>query len=1052
MSARDRLLDAVMADLIGPAGELDEILDQARPGDRYLTGVLYPQLEYETGREASSEEDDDRQGGGDDDAAGPDEPVPMDSIRRPSSMGLSFRVSGPAVRLEATAARYRRRWRDGDAVTETDLGRDRECWIREPVSITSDVSLREGLQPPQPSGVEGLQWWIRCLPAGDTWQVTVILENCLRPRPGRAEMEEASFLQASFRVRLPEGSRLIPRRPARHAGDEDGRSNDLIYRDVQEWAIGHVCSATWNEDGTEVATSWMPSQHVPAMSASGHPRFAAGSVRATGSPTGAFDAARLAALDAAALARSLAVVSTAYRGWLDDLDARLAGNHGLAAAELETARDHLGRARRTAERIERGIETISRSTPARRAFQLAQEAMVRQRRWLERDESATLTWRPFQLAFQLLAIPGLVEPAAASGGPSSERLTMDLLWFPTGGGKTEAYLALIALVMFYRRLRTPGRPDDGAGVAAIMRYTLRLLTVQQFERAARMVLACEHIRRGAVARDDHSLGSVPFSIGLWVGIEATPNTVEDARTVDGRERARQLSRCPACQRPELVWDPDPRGAYVVACRGAGCPLGAGPLPVHTIDELVYAHTPSLVIGTVDKFAQIVRRSETSSLLRGAHGAPPDLIIQDELHLISGPLGTVMGMYEAAIDAICARDGVPPKIIGSTATIRRARDQVLRLFDRSVAQFPPPGFDWRDSCFAVVDEAVPGRLYVGVTTAGRSPKFTLQAVCAALLQRASEPVLDDVARDPFWTLLVYFNSMRELGGAHVMMLDDVNDSIDVYAASHGRSPRSRVEEPLELTSRVPSPEIPDILARLEQAYPDQDVSAVLATNMISVGVDIPRLGLMVVNGQPKSMAEYIQASSRVGRGDVPGLIVTVYNAGRARDRAHYESFQTWHRALYREVEAASVTPFAPRARDRALHAAVVALARHLVPAMRDDPRLTTERREALEVLVQRLIERAQSVEPGELDETVAQVRGLLDRWAARGLLRDYWNDRRPGDSLLVSAEVAATRVALAGTWSGPALPTLNSMREVEAGVRFRVVEGLPREEGGAPDAT
>src|SRR5262249_53360159 len=210
------------------------------------------------------------------------------------------------------------------------------------------------------------------------------------------------------------------------------------------------------------------------------------------------------------------------------------------------------------------------------------------------------------------------------------------------------------------------------------------------------------------------------------------------------------------------------------------------LPVHTIDEVVYEVRPSLLIGTVDKFAQIVRRDETARLL-GRGVRPPDLILQDELHLISGPLGTVVGLYEASIDQIGSRGGGPPKVIGSTATSRRAREQVLRLFNREVAQFPPPAIDWNDSCFAVKDDSVPGRIYVGVTSAGRSPKFTLQAVCAALMQRAaaSERVLhSDAERDPYWTLVAYFNSMRELGGALVMMLDDVNDSMIVFARSHG----------------------------------------------------------------------------------------------------------------------------------------------------------------------------------------------------------------------------------------------------------------------------
>jgi hypothetical protein len=426
------------------------------------------------------------------------------------------------------------------------------------------------------------------------------------------------------------------------------------------------------------------------------------------------------------------------------------------------------------------------------------------------------------------------------------------------------------------------------------------------------------------------------------------------------------------------------------------------------------------------------------------GQPPDLILQDELHLISGPLGTIFGLYETAIDSLCSHRGVPPKIIGSTATIRRAEDQVRGLFNRSVAQFPPPVLDWDDSCFAVKDGKVPGRLYVGVTSAGRSPKFTLQGVCGALLQRASESVLPDAAaRDPYWTLVAYFNSMRELGGALVMMLDDVNDSIRLYAASHaGERPRPAIDDPREMTSRVRSEEIPGILAELERRYPSQDISVLLATNMISVGVDIPRLGLMVVNGQPKSMAEYIQATSRVGRNEVPGVIFTVYNAGRPRDRAHYESFGTWHQALYREVEATSVTPFAPRARDKALHAAVVALARHLVPGMLDDPpSLDDSRRASVEALLSDLIRRTQATDPEEVDETRTQIGALLDAWAMRGDIRYFWSDYRPRDSLLVSAEKAAEARAIGGSWTHAAIPTPNSMREVEPSVRYRLAERL-----------
>lgn len=1041
---RRAYIDAIKADLVGPAsGEL-EILERARPGDRYLTGILYPDQSELLRVEVNAEEDDDRQEASDDDA-GPDVPVAMNAMRRPSSMGVSFALRGKSIRLEGKAARYVRRWRDGAGVTTTDRGRAHECWVREPISFTRDVEVTEGLSGyPAP---DGLCWWVRGLRSEDGLQVTIVLENRIPAVPGRTEMEESSFFQAGIRVRAGRGAALVPRKAAslQRGGtvDDDLASSLLIYRNMEEWAVGHTCAATWGKDdaGEYVEGTWLPEQHVPSMSADGHEVFSLESTRVTGTVAGAFLASKLATAPADALLAMLDVLPGAYLRWIEE---RRKDAGALAPSFAVRAGQHLDEASRMAERMRATIALLRDDPVALRAFRLAQEAMLLQRRWTTGKPAEELRWRPFQLAFQLLGLHGLVAPGSP-GEPSEERLRMDLLWFPTGGGKTEAYLGLIAFLLVHRRLRQGLTPDRGAGVAAIMRYTLRLLTVQQFERASRMVLACEFLRRQAIGKKDPSLGQVPFSIGLWVGAEATPNSLKDARSSgDEARKARQLTRCPACRSPALVWDRAGSGPeYRVECEGADCPLRGQPLPVFTIDEVVYQQRPSLLIGTVDKFAQIVRNPDSASLL-GRGALPPDLILQDELHLISGPLGTIVGLYEAAIDRICARDGIPPKVIGSTATIRRAQEQVRGLFDRAVAQFPPPAIDWDDSCFAVKDTTVPGRFYVGVTTAGRSPKFTLQATCGAAMQRAapSEGILtSDASRDPYWTLLAYFNSMRELGGALVMMLDDVNDSMMVYASSHGKTPRDRIEEPLELTSRVPSPEIPPMLARLERSLPDQDVSVVLATNMISVGVDIPRLGLMVINGQPKSMAEYIQASSRVGRNEVPGLIFTVYNAGRARDRAHYESFRTWHQALYRDVEATSVTPFAPRARDKALHAAVVALARHLVPGMGDGVQLTEERREELERYAHALFARARSTDPGEADETRKQISDFLDMWGQRGPIEKYWNDFKPASSLLVSAERVAEARATRGAWQHAALATPNSMREVEPSVRFRMVSGL-----------
>ena len=550
-----------------------------------------------------------------------------------------------------------------------------------------------------------------------------------------------------------------------------------------------------------------------------------------------------------------------------------------------------------------------------------------------------------------------------------------------------------------------------------MRYTLRLLTVQQFQRAASMIVACELLRRQSktAGTDIPDLGNTPIGIGLWVGTAATPNSLREARaqTGDSPSTHRQITTCPACGRA-LQWTLTRAESSVKCASDPGeCELADSgeSLPIWTIDEEIYRHSPALVIGTIDKFAQIVRNMSTRALFGGqANQAPPDLIVQDELHLISGPLGSIAGLYEVAIDELCRRGTVRPKIIGSTATIRRADDQIQALFDRETYQFPAPGLDAGNSGFAVVDTGRPGRLYVGLTTAGRSATYMLQALAASLLQAGNDPGASPEERDLYWTLVVYFNSLRELGHALVLMQDDVPVSVGQLSARRGEQPRT-VDPPAELTSRVRSYEIRDMLDRLETSADEAGaVDLLLASNMISVGMDISRLGLMVVNAQPKTLSEYIQATSRVGRGEVPGIIVTMYNNMRARDRSHYETFETWHRSLYRDIEATSVTPFASRAQDKAIHAVLVALARHRVPGMADRPVLDDLRRPQVEQMAELIEERVGRVDPSERIAVSKRLKLLIDEWASRPDLQTYWDDYQRKTSLLLSAEQFAATLA------------------------------------------
>ena len=669
--------------------------------------------------------------------------------------------------------------------------------------------------------------------------------------------------------------------------------------------------------------------------------------------------------------------------------------------------------------------------------------MQLQRQWAEPKEKKALVWRPFQLGFFLLTLESVADEK------HEDRHIADLLWFPTGGGKTEAYLGLIAFTLFLRRMRYG---ESGAGVASFMRYTLRLLTVQQFQRAAAMICACDALRQGDdVPRDiKEKLTDIPFSLGLWVGSDTTPNKFKDAKIAmadaNAHNRPNQLKYCPRHIDTLLTWSVDEANKKIIAkCDNSSCLWHTKPIPIWTVDENIYEQKPSLVIGTIDKFAQIARNKNTIHLF-GCNSTfrQPDLIIQDELHLISGPLGTLAGIYEIAIDKLCSNGDVVPKIIASTATIRQASSQIRDLFNRGTCLFPPPILDARNSGFAVEDRTDPGRKYLGITTAGRSAKFALQAAAASLMQAVASDDISDAVRDDFWTMVTYFNSLRELGGALVLMQDDVGKSITDYASRRKEQVR-RISDPMELTSRVSSSEIKEYLDQLNIKYNEQGAcDVVLASNMISVGVDVPRLGTMLVNGQPKGIAEYIQATSRVGRrrGGPGGLVLTVYNNAKCRDRSHFETFSTWHMALYREVEATSVTPFAPRAREKALHAALVIMARHLIPGLNTSVANAKDYQTELEDFIEYIVKRVKVIDPEESQNVEYALQGFLEKWlGSASAYKQYWNDRAYNKSLMLSAEKAAELKSRSGAYHGRAIPTPNSMRNVEPGSLYILEEKL-----------
>jgi hypothetical protein len=458
-----------------------------------------------------------------------------------------------------------------------------------------------------------------------------------------------------------------------------------------------------------------------------------------------------------------------------------------------------------------------------------------------------------------------------------------------------------------------------------------------------------------------------------------------------------------------------------------------------VDEELYEHPPAILVGTVDKFARLAWAEGGGAFFGLGRHAPPDLIIQDEMHLISGPLGTTVGLYEAAISGLLELADARPKVIASTATIRRADDQSKGIFGRRVALFPPAGLDEHDSYFSRVDHDRPGRVYIGVMSPNHTPSSALIHTAAALLEAPVALGMSGDDLDAMWTLVVYHNSLRELGKVVTFARDDIPARIQAITTDELLRRHLPDHHVVELTSNIPSARIPAVLTRMSAPHGHPDaISMLLATNMIQVGIDVPRLGLMLVNGQPKTTAEYIQATSRVGRGATPGLVVTQFSPSKPRDRSHYESFASYHQSLYRHVEPTSVTPFSLPSRERALHAALVILVRHGagLPSNADakqfEPTDVRVRR-AVEVLLKRVDE----ADPLERPATEAHINDLLEVWAlaAENARRDatalvYWSPGKVPPRLLKKFG------GLGDGWA-----TLDSMRSVDRQSGVKVIGGL-----------
>jgi hypothetical protein len=1198
--AREEFVDLLRVSLLGPRLGETETLSQS-PRDAYLVGALAPSslepavVEGKIGLSPDDENDEAAQRlaladpkaqrgvvveaevDNEDETEDADDSgvkTVKKGLMAPSSMGIRFQLPADvtAVRVTASWGRYNTGKVVPEAPAETSVGvqvkKPRSVYQREPfrieetlklVDMAPGVTQRVDLSKPVILQVD------RYVQDDGSQLIELALCNDL-PTSAKIPLYDWLF-QTHVEVTAVDGSPVfLPSHDYLSDDiepnlDDEEKALALQYRNRLEFAVGRTCSVTWTVDegarrARSVATSWLPVAEIPQT-------------QAPSMKDVELDMDVLANIGSDGVVAALMPMVDGYATWLDEQKAKT----GVLPENLrQTAESLVEEADFARQRLAEGIQYLADNESALDCFHFMNAAMRDQRfqsqvaqaraagdahslegsrqHVLADPEYRTPAWRAFQLAFILMQIPSMMEPHHARR--SSAAANVELLFFPTGGGKTEAYLGLAAFTFAIRRLQGILKTEDGcaqldgeSGVAVLMRYTLRLLTAQQFQRATALVCAAEMIRQRYPAK----WGSTPFTIGLWVGMNVSPKRFDDAKEQIDKVRANnsskahgltvlQVSRCPWCGtaidgRSHVEADADRQRVYVYCGdEEEDCPFTKGRsgkwenpgLPILTVDEEIYRHPPTFLLGTVDKFARLSREGEAASLFgyvrkycerhgyvhadtRSCGGAekhnpkgtlpaanvvecdrlrPPDLIIQDELHLIAGALGTAVGLFESVIDVVSSwtdvegRD-VRPLIIASTATVRNAHEQVRALYGRTPSVFPPQVLDVEDTFFSkelAVSEKNPGRRYIGVCAQGIR-LTTAEISLASLLLLSGQKVLDDfgAAADPYMTLVGYFSATRELAGMSRYVADDVTTAVGRPREESGFAQRitSYQLQYGELTSRISSDDIKTTLDKLAIEFdPSTQSSAarkawreardagknppsakgpypydvVLATSMLQVGVDVGRLGLMLVVGQPKNTAEYIQASSRVGRvASKPGIVVSLGNWTRPRDLAHFEQFQHYHNTFYSQVEPLSVTPYSETSMDRGVAGLLVAAVRVIEGAAGSDSLnpeqkagLVGSRYSAVEGIIARLLERvALACDEHQSERFKDLIQMRLNHWDSRAkqTVNDLGFTKPTSANANASAFLLKSPEELDSKNMDDLFRVANSMREVQPEINILV---------------
>ncbi len=973
--AREIIKEILEKDLLGPL-IVDEVIKDY-PVVYYIAGKLYPQNCPNIVERSSSEDIGDLD---------EENNITLDNSWGPASMGLSFSLSKSAkeIIISARAALYTPK-------EEFESETKKILWQRIPLELTEQKLSVKELQEQRT-----VEYWLdenlkliislhrKYADGSKSVTATLINTNIQTRKESRFWVNQHTYFQPEIIIKGENSAFTDVRKSIKIDKDKEVQEMELLYSKYRNYVTGHGCAADYKEENENIIlyTSVLPIYELKQMMPSQNHKNELLSMK------------YLANASKSVIIAELKEWILEYQEWINSCTEKI---EFLDKEYQESARLNMDKCQKTFDTIMRSIDSLADES-VYKAFIYANEAMYLQRQQTlmkkqgNHIDDNSIRWYPFQLAFFLQEVISFANPQG------TERKQVDLLWFPTGGGKTEAYLGIAAFVIFLRRLRNQ---QAGSGVSIIMRYTLRLLTFQQFERATAMICACEKLRiKYRIPGDE-------ISIGLWVGKALTPNSIERADKIlngypdpdNKSSNPMQLEKCPWCgsilTRENYICDKVKQRMFI-RCGNPKCDYHNG-LPVHLIDEAIYKYKPTFLVATVDKFAQVAQNEQTFTLFgRTDNNKPPELIIQDELHLISGPLGTISGIYEAAFKRMFSFKNINAKVIASTATIKNAADQINSLYAAKYTQFPPQGLETDDSYFAIKSSEYekPSRMYMGCMGTGTSATTVMIRVMAATLfatRYLESQGFDEKIIDSFWTITSYFNTLRELGGAIVRVVDNVQDRFgylketkfkEAYPIIGGQL---RYDNYIELTSREKSENIGKIVQNeLQKKYTKtkdtMPYDFILSSNMISVGIDIARLNTMLMVGQPKTTAEYIQATSRVGR-ETPGFVLTIYNYMRSRDKSHYEQFCQYHEAFYKYVEATSVTPFAERARDRALHTLYVMLCRFYIDELTDNSSAGKYNRNIPELKVIRayILDQVSVVDPDEYENVEEELNDIELEW-------------------------------------------------------------------------